>query len=161
MKVLVVEDEIPKRESIAEVITNIGFECSIDFAMSVRSAIKLLRDENFDFIVLDMSLPTFDVTEDEFGGRPQGFGGVEVIRYLEREEVVIPIAVVTAYEAFSIAGESDGSSVDKEVTLAELSEDLRNEFFAYDISVIKYDTVVDDWKNLLSSVINNLKRDSD
>lgn len=159
MRVLVVEDETPKREGISEVVTNIGFDSSITFAMSVRSAIKLLHDEKFDFIVLDMSLPTFDVTEDEFGGRPQGFGGVEVIRYLEREDIIVPIAVVTAYEAFSIAGESDGSSAGKEVSLAELSEDLRNEFSGYAISVIKYDTVVDDWKSSLSSVINKFKKD--
>lgn len=159
MRILVVEDETPKREGVSEVITNIGFDCLITFAMSVRSAIKLLHDERFDFIVLDMSLPTFDVTEDEFGGRPQGFGGVEVIRYLEREDIIVPIAVVTAYEAFSIAGESDGSSAGKEVSLAELSEDLREEFPGYEISVIKYDTVVDDWKSSLSSVINILKKD--
>lgn len=159
MRILVVEDETPKREGVSEVITNIGFDCSITFAMSVRSAIKLLHDEEFDFIVLDMSLPTFDVTEDEFGGRPQGFGGVEVIRYLERDDIIVPIAVVTAYEAFSIVGESDGSSVGKEVSLAELSEDLRDEFPGYAISVIKYDTVVDDWKSSLSSVINKLEKD--
>lgn len=158
MRILVVEDETPKRESVSEVIANIGFDCTIKFAMSVRSATRLLQLEQFDFIVLDMSLPTFDVTEDEFGGRPQGFGGVEVIRHLEREELTLPIAVVTAYEAFSVVEESEGSSVGKEVSLAELSEDLRNEFPGYPISVIKYDTVVDDWKSLLSSVINTLEK---
>lgn len=37
---------------------------------------------------------------EEFGGRPRGFGGKDVIRQVIRQKQNIPILVLTAYEAF-------------------------------------------------------------
>ena len=55
----------------------------------------------FDFILLDMSLPTYDVGPSETGGRPQSFGGRELLRYIDRKNIIIPVIVVTQYERFN------------------------------------------------------------
>ncbi|MCQ8779993.1 response regulator, partial [Escherichia coli] len=80
LKVLLVEDEGPKQ---AHVVNFLGFlgEVSVNVARSVTSAMTCLEIETPDLLLLDMSLPTFDIGEGEAGGRPQGFGGIEVLRH--------------------------------------------------------------------------------
>lgn len=145
MRILIVEDELSKKENIISLVEE-NFPKSILLeAHSVKSAKILLKSkEAFDCIILDMSLPTFDIGRNEFGGRPQGFGGKEVIRQLFRDNRCIPIIVVTAYDFFSNLEGSDES-----MSLDELKKQLNNYSSKLTISVIKYSGLIDDWKEKL------------
>ena len=145
MKVLIVEDELSKKENIISLLVENFNDVEIFTAMSVRSAkAELKKNLDFDCLILDMSLPTFDIGKDEFGGRPQGFGGKEVIRQILRERKNIPILVVTAYEAFSNPNFMDENT--KDITLDELKLQLEAYSANLRIKVIKYNTLMDDWK---------------
>src|SRR4051812_42581245 len=98
MRILLVEDEAPKRDNIRSLLSQMALLEGVQEARSVGSAIRALRSGSFDLILLDMSLPTFDIVAGESGGRPQGFGGVEVLRYMDRFQVTTPAIVVTAFE---------------------------------------------------------------
>ena len=145
MRILIVEDELSKKENIISLVEE-NFPKSILLeAHSVKSAKILLKSkEAFDCIILDMSLPTFDIGRNEFGGRPQGVGGKEVIRQLFRDNRCIPIIVVTAYDFFSNLEGSDES-----MSLDELKKQLNNYSSKLTISVIKYSGLIDDWKEKL------------
>ncbi|WP_352339513.1 response regulator [Psychrobacter sp. 16-MNA-CIBAN-0192] len=148
MRVLVVEDELSKKENIISLIEENFSESVISEAHSVKSAKNLLKSkEYFDCIILDMSLPTFDISRNEFGGRPQGFGGKEVIRQIFRDGRCIPIVVVTAYDFFSNLDDSNESVSD--ISLSELTKQLNDYSSKLDISVIKYSGLIDDWKERL------------
>ncbi len=103
-----------------------------------------------------MSLPTFDISEDEHGGRPQGFGGVEVMRDMVNYEIITPVIVVTAYEYFSADSDEDLSH-GKESTLIELRNELDEEFPGIFIELIKYDTFTDEWQAQLVDSINAIE----
>lgn len=158
MRILVVEDELSKKENIISLIED-NFPKSILLeAQSVKSAkILLKKSEYFDCIILDMSLPTFDIGRDEFGGRPQGFGGKEVIRQLFRDNKNIPIVVVTAYDFFSNLEESDESM--SGMSLDELKEQLNDFSSKLTISVIKYSGLIDDWKEELLKFLKEVYED--
>lgn len=145
MRILIVEDELSKKENIIRLVEDNFPKSTLLEAHSVKSAKILLKSkENFDCIILDMSLPTFDIGRNEFGGRPQGFGGKEVIRQLFRDNKFIPIVVVTAYDFFSnIEGSEESMSLD------ELKNQLNNYSSSLTISVIKYSGLIDDWKEKL------------
>lgn len=155
MRILIVEDELSKKENIISLVNESFPKSTLLEAHSVKSAKILLKSkEGFDCIILDMSLPTFDIGRNEFGGRPQGFGGKEVIRQLFRDNRCIPIVVVTAYDFFSNLEGSDES-----MSLDELKKQLNNYSSKLTISVIKYSGLIDDWKEKLIEFLQEVDED--
>lgn len=144
MNVLLVEDEAPKRQHVEVLLRALLPEANIDFANSVRSALEALRKSRPDLVILDMSLPTFDVTRDEAGGRPQGFGGVELLRNMELEEIECPVVVLTGYDSFAKGG--------GEVRLDELKSELASEHPRVFRGVLHYNSAYGDWQEQLKAV---------
>jgi CheY-like chemotaxis protein len=146
MKVLIVEDEDPKLSALRSFVTQRYVSWEISVARSVRSATDMLRTQQPDLLILDMSLPTFDIVEGEPGGRPQGFGGVEVLRYLEMLEMSVPVVVVTGYEGFT----KDGKTID----LSGLTVELTSEFSPNFRGAVQFNTVSGEWVAELQRLIN-------
>jgi len=96
-------------------------------------------------------LPTFDVAPGEQGGRPQGFGGVEVLRYLDFYSLQCPVVVVTQYEAFLDKG--------KHVDLSALAQRLAVEHPKSFREIIYYGGGSDElWKRKLEAAIARIVR---
>ncbi|MCM8732546.1 response regulator [Hephaestia sp. GCM10023244] len=142
-RILLVEDEAPKRHHIETLLKDLTPSARILFARSVNSALDVLETGAIDLLILDMSLPTFDVGERERGGRPQGFGGTEVLRNMAMSEIECPTVVITGYEGFLREG---GSTVD----LAQLRTELMDEFPKVLRAVLHYNSTFDEWKTVLS-----------
>src|SRR5690242_10499762 len=119
MRALVIEDEEHKRKQLLAFFSASARNFDVTVASSVRTAIQQLDDNKYDVVVLDMSLPTFDMGPRESGGRPQGFGGREIMRHMERVEKECPVIIVTQWERF-------GTGRD-EIGLSELTERLASE----------------------------------
>jgi len=156
MRLLLVEDEGPKCEKIGTCLLEKFPNLDIHNARSVRSALSKIDQYNYDLVILDMSLPTFDISEDEHGGRPQGFGGVEVMRDMSNYEINTPVIVVTAYEYFSADSEDDNVH-GKEATLTELKNSLFEEFPDIFKELIKYDTFSDEWQAQLVETVEEIE----
>jgi len=145
MRILVIEDDQYKLDNLVEFINKKYTDSEITIAKSVSSSIKAVNHETFDFIILDMSLPTFDVSPSESGGKPQGFGGVDILRYLEAQDYEGTIIVVTQFEKFG-----DG---DDEKDLSILSDQLLEEFPQILKAVIYFDSSVKAWQAELSKIM--------
>jgi CheY-like chemotaxis protein len=137
VNILIADDEAPKLENLSGVLTRVFPQSSIFHARSVRAALDELRSRETHLLVLDMSLPTFDVAPGEPGGRPQGFGGIEVLRRMKFYGVDCPALVVTQYEAFP---RSDGV-----VDLTALQGQLQDEFGEQFIGCIYYGAASGSW----------------
>lgn len=105
MNILLVEDDEFKAGDIAKIIAESLPEASVQRAMSVTSALRAITDERFSLVVLDMSLPTFDLTGPGGGGSPQGQGGLEVLRLAKRMNKRPPFVIVTQYPDIELEGE--------------------------------------------------------
>lgn len=147
LKVLLVEDEVPKINQIDLFLHELCIPIEIISARSVNTALDILDDKSFDLILLDMSLPTIDVdiSNGESGGRPQGFGGIEVLRYMSFSGITCPTIVVTGYEAFP----REGGDVD----ISELNIELKSEFPQILHSVLHYNSTYETWRNELQVAI--------
>lgn len=148
MRLLIVEDEAPKLRNIREVAEELGSFAEIDEARSVSSAIKILKTGSFDLVILDMSLPTFDIATGESGGRPQGFGGREVLRYMARFKVKPPVIVATAYEAFPDKG--------KAIDLNGLGASLEMEHPDMYRGIVFYNTMFSKWREEIIEAIGKV-----
>ena len=147
MNWLLVEDEAPKRDAIRTFISEAFPSVRLIQAKSVRAANHEIRNHLFTLLLLDMSLPTFEISSGEPGGRPQGFGGIEVMRFLEKEEIKVPVIVVTAYEAFP---DKDG----RPIGIKLLRDELERDFPTLFSGLIYFDPIAGKWTKELRLLIN-------
>jgi len=145
---LLVEDEGPKRAHIEGFLKGSVSNLHIKNATSVNSALRALEEKLPDLLLLDMSLPTFDIGVREGGGRPQGFGGIEVMRHMQMASLTCPTVVITGYEAFV---RDDGP-----VDLSKLTLELNEEFPDFMRGVLHFNSTYDEWKKSLTETLSNL-----
>src|SRR4051794_32630680 len=96
MKVVVVDDDSIKYGRVSNVLIRAGVDGrDIAHAVCVSEALDLLRERNFDLMLLDVNLPR------RLGDMPTRGGGLEVLRELSRDERYrrpYYIVGLTAYE---------------------------------------------------------------
>lgn len=152
LHLLLVEDEAPKRGHIMHLVNDILPMATVSVARSVNSALEVLESVPVDFLLLDMALPTFDIGGREAGGRPQGFGGIEVLRHMIMAEILCPTLIITGYEGFK---RETGVTVD----LIQLRSELDDEFGQILKGVLHYNSTYDEWKHTLRSALTTAKLD--
>ncbi len=145
-RILLVEDEAPKRKHIETLVLAVLPEVQLEVARSVNSALDVLDKGAPDLMLLDMSLPTFDVGEREGGGRPQGFGGTEILRHVTMASIFCPTIIITGYEGFTREG---GGTVD----LTALRKELFEEFPNILRGVLHYNSTLDEWRTMLTATL--------
>jgi CheY-like chemotaxis protein len=148
MRILIVEDEDPKLRHILNYLKSSEPSHEISLARSVRSALEALEDDAPDLVILDMSLPTFDIGGDESGGRPQGFGGRELMRTMKLEENITPVIVLTGYDAFNKAGGQIG--------LDALNKELAEEHPVNFLGMLHFNSAYGDWQTKLRDLLRQV-----
>ncbi len=104
MRILLIEDNAPKMEKVCNVLLEHDSQVSIVVAKSYSEACLGLTDGQWDFIIVDMSIPSF--SNEKLGGRFGQFGGREVIRRIIRKSIKSRYIVLTQFAAFSDGGTS-------------------------------------------------------
>lgn len=104
MKILLVEDEVHKRDELIQCVKTVyGIEPQI--VDCVNDAVLAVIDNDFDLIILDMALSTFsDNSGDKKKGHDQAQGGIEVLRALKSRKKTTKIIIITQYPDFYIGG---------------------------------------------------------
>jgi CheY-like chemotaxis protein len=138
MRILLVEDDEFKAADIAKVIVESLPDALVCRAMSVTSALRAITNDNFSLVILDMSLPTFDLSGQGGGGSPQSQGGVEVLRLAKRLGRQPPFIVVTQYPDIEVDR--------RDIPLAQAPKVLRARFGLEIRGCLKYEFGGDAWK---------------
>lgn len=97
MQILLVEDDPFKQRPIQAAILEVHPKASIHLARSVQQAVKMLRANAYDRVVLDIALPSHESRAG--GAQPisQPSGGIEVLLELAYDERTDPVVIVTQY----------------------------------------------------------------
>ena len=82
MFVLVVEDDQNKRKQLFRFLEENYKEWTVDAAESYHSGLRRLLAGGYGLLLLDMTMPTYDVSADEPGGETKGYGGWEILEEL-------------------------------------------------------------------------------
>lgn len=146
-KILLVEDDEDKRNQIIQYI-NENFICELEEVRSYHSAINAIRSKQFDLILLDMTIPTFDITSVEPGGRSQPFGGELILSEMDRKSIDSKVIVITQFDLF---GEGD-----EEIGLSDLNRRLINQFNEIYIGAIQYSISYNSWQEMLKNKIKTI-----
>lgn len=149
MNVLLVEDDEEKRVQLASFAKDV-LKSNVVEAKSLNSGVKALSSDDFDLIILDMSMTTFDASPlDKNGGRPQPYGGREILSQMKRRNILTKAVVVTQYDIF---GQGDQMT-----SLRELDEQLTTSFPENYIGSIFYKGLYADWQSLLLDLLKKKK----
>lgn len=149
MKALLIEDDQFKVRHLLKALDALHLDLDIDEARSVNASLRALEQAGpFDLVILDMSLPMFDVGPRESGGQPQGFGGREIMHYMQSSEMAVPVIVVTQFEKFG-----EGSH---EIGLDALTSQLQRDFPDLMRGVVYYNAASDKWKQELEGLVRRV-----
>ncbi len=147
--VLVIEDDEPKQRSIVGFLREVlPVSTEIQTAESLASAIAALSENIIALAIVDMSIPTFDFAKDKRGGgQPQGFGGADILRFIDSETSTTKSVVLTQYEEFVIP--HDGERRDPRGLEEILRGELDDRFFG----VIHYSGQHGSWRDALRDAL--------
>lgn len=96
MRILIVEDDSFKLDAIRRVIGRAQPD-GIEVAESLRAAMVMLEDKTFDFVVLDMAIPSHTSDVGAVDTYSQPVGGLDVLLFLSSGKRSERVAILTQY----------------------------------------------------------------
>ena len=87
IRVLVVDDDEPHAEAVAESLERVGYECVV--ATSGREGLRLIEEQTFDIIITDLIM--------------EGVGGLEVLAKAKRELPDAEVVILTGHGTIKTA----------------------------------------------------------
>lgn len=151
MNILIIEDDSNKMRRIAHEISMLSPKALLTEARSYQNGVKNLMTKSFDFLLLDMSLPVFDISPEEDGYQIDPFSGRNILTEMQRKRINVPTVVMTMFETFG-----DGTDI---MTLDELDKDLEHRFPENYKGIIYYNASEINWKDSLKKITLELIHD--
>ena len=146
LNILLVEDDENKRLQLITALNEMPEVGRVLDVHSYKSGLReLISGSDFDLVMLDMTLPMFDVGPDEPGGATRLYAGRDLLRQMQKRALSAPVVVVTQYTAF-------GEGSDR-LTLDELDVELRGRHPRQYIGHVSYDAVQVGWRRKLSDIV--------
>lgn len=147
MQILIVEDDPNKCRNILEFLHESRFSTQMEIleAHSYQSGLALAKARRPELVLLDMSLPTFDISSTETGGSLRTYGGKDILNELQRKGIPSRVIIVTQFDTF-------GEGV-RRMTLKQLALGLARDFPINYAGVVYYDAARSDWKSSLDALI--------
>jgi len=99
MKILLIEDMPRKAESIKEVLKDNFPDCEVEERSSYHSALEETskHGDEYDLVLLDMSMNTYNVSVEENGGLPEPFAGIRILEGLFLRQIKTRVVVISMY----------------------------------------------------------------
>lgn len=146
MDILIVEDDENKLREVSGILSGVP-GLRLVLKRSYQSGLKEIVDNPYNLIVLDMSMPTYDKSSSEPGGRFRKFAGKEILAEINRRKIRTKVLLVTAFDTFG-----EGSTF---VTLKELDKKLSALFPNVYLGCVFYNVSENNWsEELLYHVVN-------
>lgn len=145
---LLIEDDEHKKTNIINLLDDSSFDFEICVAASLMSGVRSIKKRSFDLVLLDMTLPNYDVIDGETGGGMHAFGGVEFLKQMRRFKIDTPVIVITQFETF---GQPPNLK-----DLPELDMELSEAFSPTYKGAIYYHASIDDWSEQIIRKIQEI-----
>lgn len=139
MRILIVEDDGFKLKAIERVISRCEAN-HVQIAKSLRGAMTALENDKFDFVVLDMAIPSHTSDVGAVDTYSQPVGGLDVLLFLVSQERRERVAILTQHPTV----EYDR----KHVPLRSLLSVLHSDGIENVVSVVRFSDG-DEWKEPL------------
>ena len=145
-RILLVEDYEEKAKDIRKFLQEKFPNAKVFNCASYNSAQEMIfeAEDEYDLILLDMSMSTFDLNDDASGGLPEPAAGQNILEGMYLRNISTPVIVVTMYNVF---GRKELATFDK-----ELKEQYPDNYRSY----VYYSAQKGDWRNILEQQIKSI-----
>lgn len=145
-RILLVEDYEEKAKDIRKFLKEKFPNVNVFNCASYNSAQEMIfeAEKEYDLILLDMSMSTFDLNDDASGGLPEPAAGQNILEGMYLRNISTPVIVVTMYNVF---GRKELATFDK-----ELKEQYPDNYRSY----VYYSAQKGDWRNILEQQIKSI-----
>ena len=145
-KLLIVEDLDSKAKDITSYIKQLYPDVEISHTESYNSSLKEIYNNpnKYDGILLDMTMTTFDVSEEDNGGAPEPLAGQQILDGMYLREINVPVIVVTMFNSFDGMG------------LKEFDATLKEEYGEFYKGYVSYAAKSNDWKQSMANFLNEI-----
>ncbi len=148
MNILLIEDDDEKLMKITHFVeenfTNSKVSSARSYASGLRKIISL--KSTTDIILMDMSMPSYDIAEHEpGGGTPEHFAGRDLLAQMKLRKINIPTIIVTMFDSFGEKG--------SEKSLSQLTKELKSEYAPPFVGLVYYDSRQEGWQSELKQII--------
>ncbi|KQM90219.1 hypothetical protein ASE70_02050 [Sphingomonas sp. Leaf22] len=148
MIALIIEDDDLKMDRLRGFLANEAPAVQIEVARSYKSGLLALVGLQPELVLLDMTLPSFDIQPGSDGGRPLNLGGKDLLRQIKRRDMRCCTIVVTGFDTF-------GSGATP-VTLAQLDGELMREFSEIYLGSVYFNAATEDWRHRLRELVRTV-----
>lgn len=145
MKILLIEDDYNKYSAIRDYIDCQWPDVNLTIKTSYHSGSVELRNNSYDLLFLDMSLPVFDETNQGSNGRFLAQGGLYIMLRMKHTRIKTRTIVITQYEEFG------------GITADGLDIELKRQFRDFYLGIVHYSAINADWKNNLNTILQKLR----
>lgn len=147
-RVIILEDDIIKTKSIRDYIESIYPNFSIECADSYNQGLRMLKNESYDVLILDMSMPTFSdglaTNETSF----EKFAGAMILKEMKRSKRLIPTILFTMFDDFGSNGYS--------ISLSQIDEELKNSYPGYYLGYVYFESGSSNWMTEVKKLIDGI-----
>lgn len=143
MKIILIEDDDFKSKQIKSFLVDLGHEIILKKAFN--TGMKAITTEKFDLALLDMTIPSFEISPEHPTSRIRKYGGRDVLSEIERCEIELPSIVITQYRVFD----------DGEMSIEKIDMELSQEFPQIYMGIVYYNSSAMDWQESLLKLIEN------
>ena len=140
-KILIVDDDEYKTINIKELLERSKKCKELANEKTLNSGLCRIRNEKFDLILLDMSMPTFETAD---AGNYNSFGGLIFLEEMKRIRNNTPVIILTQYEIF---GEGPMRK-----TSESIDSECKNSYSNYK-GIIIYSSIQNTWKEQLIKML--------
>lgn len=149
MKILFIEDHPYKLGQVLCFLNETFPEYTVEVRNSYNSGLRELitKSAEYDFLLLDISMPNYDISPEENGGDFLPLAGKLILKEMYLREIPTKAIVVTMHGSFE-----DGTK------LSELDYKLKSEFSENYIGHVYFSAVSTEWKTQLEKLIKQLQK---
>jgi hypothetical protein len=149
-KILIIEDDKTKIERL----TFFFKDKEILIEESFQKGITQLKNNlnNFEFLILDMTIPLWEKGCNDLGGNYEQFGGEKILREMKRRNLKLPTILFTMFDIFP--------SKNGTITFNEVNANYLERFSDFYMGGVLFNSEEDNWKNDLSKLIAKTRNES-
>ncbi len=149
---LVVEDDENKRTRILEFLAENWSSAEVRTAASLMSGVRAVKERAPDVVLLDMTLPNYDLKDGELSGGMHAFGGVEFLKQMKRLKYEGHVIVLTQFETF---GQPPNVK-----DLPVLDREMKEAFAPMYTGAVYYHASLEDWTVQLMARLDELRKEA-
>ncbi len=145
-KILIIEDEKIKIEKLKMFFN----DSNLTFKESFQSGMLELKSncKNYDFLILDMTIPLWENGNNDLGGNYEQFGGEKILREMKRRKLFLPTILFTMFDVFPT---KDGN-----ISFKKINEVFIADFIDFYVGAVFYNAEEDNWKNNLAELVSKI-----